>query len=69
MKRNLITFVALYLLYDRQRRVERRQKLWKLRTEAELRGVATTVGKDLDGFVEWGSQLVKDVNRAMRGAR
>jgi hypothetical protein len=37
MKRILITAAAIYLLYDRQRRVERRLKLWKLRTEADLR--------------------------------
>lgn len=52
LKRNLITLTAIYLLYERQKRVERRQKLWKLRTEADMRHWAEEVATEYMRFAE-----------------
>jgi len=68
LKRSLITAAAFYLIYDRQRRVERRQKLWKLRTEAELRHWLLTTDTELndaaDGYHDWADRLMKEIKRA-----
>ncbi len=74
MKRSLVTAAAIALLYDRQRRVERRQKLWKLRTEADLRRwlseAADALNETTEANQRWGEQLVKQIERAFKeGAR
>jgi hypothetical protein len=63
LKRTLITAAALYILYERQRRVERRQKLWKLRTEADMRHWGDQL---LDANRRWATETVDQINKAFR---
>lgn len=56
MKRTLITAAAIYLLYERQRRVEGRQKLWKLRTEADLRSWSTETTERIEQAFKEGAR-------------
>lgn len=74
VKRTLITAAALYLLYERQKRVERRLKLWKLRTEGDLRHWLSGTTDQLTEFTEgfdrdyyrWAERVIKQIERAFK---
>lgn len=74
MKRNLITAAALYLLlFERQRRVERRLLSWKRTRDEEMHAWAAASAHEFEQFAEqnwkWSERLVKNINDALKGAR
>lgn len=69
MKRTLVLAALLALLYERQRRVERRQLAWKTHRETEMRDWATEINRNLERFgknnADWGTKLVKEIEVAI----
>jgi hypothetical protein len=74
LKRSLLTAAAIYLLYDRQRRVERRilerQQAFELRTLSFADEVSTELTDFAKAYREWTDDLLKQLKKALtEGAR
>lgn len=73
MKRNLITAIAIALLYDRQRRVERRVRelrAQQLADNSHLTSLFEEVDEGFRRLAQWQDGFTEEINRAFKeGAR